>query len=385
MKKIILSFLLFLFALGVRAQDTIKLKDLAVPNSPAFILTDATFSLVQSPNTPKAFVLGIGQSFQSSGGFPQEYSAEFTPFWWFNPVKKDVYALAGLRTQRTADNKITSVAGENPFSGLKFTSLSLALLNKDMIPDTFTVSQKIVSLGMRSTIIRIHMGEYARTLNEKLKAWHTAAIDESDIGLQTDLARAATESERTAIKNKFFAKVKEAAARKIADEINELIQQKPIFSWDIATAFASYGINDSLWQTGRSGIWTTVSSYIPLALNTANPGRHYLNLNLAMRYLVDHFQKDEKAAISQQRNFDIGFKIGLELDKLSIGVESLYRKINGAASSQNRTLGFISFKISDTIFLNGAFGKNFDAPNKLVSQLGISWGLGSEKALLPAL
>lgn len=388
MKKIVfaLVFLQFVFdCLSARAQDTVKLKDLAVPNSPAFILTDATFSLVQSPNTPKAFVLGVGQSFQSASGFPQEYSAEFAPFWWFNSIKKDVYAIAGLKTRRNANNQIMAVEGQDPFSGLKFTSLSVALLNKDMLPDTFSASQKIISVGIRSTIIKVYMDDYANKLNAKLNKWHIEAQKEMNDQFITEMtaANGDTAKEKAAIDK--YAAGKNSTARSIANEINDLLEQKPIFAWDMASAVASYGINDSVWRTGRLGIWTTLSSYIPLAISEGSSSKNYLNLNLAMRYLIDNYQKTDKGNIARQRNFDIGFKIGLELDKLSFGVESLYRKINGVSSSQNRTLGFVSFKIADHIFLNGAFGKNFDVPNKLVSQLGIAWGLGSEKSLLPSL
>ena len=146
MKNFSLAIVFAFNFLAAFSQDTIQLKDLAVPNSPAFVLTDATPSLIQSPTTPKSFVLGIAQSFQqSSGGFPQNYSAEFAPYWLMGSLKRDVYSLLGLKTKRDANNSIISVDGEDPFSGLKFTSVSLAFLNKDLIPDTASVSHKIIS------------------------------------------------------------------------------------------------------------------------------------------------------------------------------------------------------------------------------------------------
>jgi hypothetical protein len=368
------------------AQDTIKLKDLAVPNSPAFILTDATPSLVQTPNTPKAFVLGIAQSFQqSTGGFPQDYSVEFAPYWWFKSVKNDVYTMLGLKTTRDAKNTILSVDGENPFAGLKFTSFSLAFLNKDLIPDTIKTAHKIISAGIRTTLVKMHLKNYAADLNKKLNYWHSLTQSEIDLDLQTELARAGSDPEkRKEAQDKIKAKYsKSSKTGEIVKEINDIVNQKPIFSWDLAAAYASYGINDSAWKSGRFGIWTTLSSYIPLAIGNEKVNKNYFNLNFLVRYLTDNYQLDAKGAISKNNNLDIGGKIAFELDKVSIGVESLKRYSNGIANPQNRTVGVISYKVSDNIYLNGSFGKNFDFPNKLISQLGINWGFGSEKASLP--
>jgi hypothetical protein len=71
MKKILLIAAVFTW-FNSMAQDTqLKSPPLAVPTSPAFIITDITPTLVQSPNTPKAFVLGVAQSYQQSGSsFP---------------------------------------------------------------------------------------------------------------------------------------------------------------------------------------------------------------------------------------------------------------------------------------------------------------------------
>ena len=109
-KNIIISGALIFFGVNVSAQEvnnSVKLKDLAVPNSPAFIIADITPSLVQTPNTPKSFVFGLAQSYQQSGdGFPQNYSAEFAPYWWLKPKDRNVYTMLGLKTKTNASKQV---------------------------------------------------------------------------------------------------------------------------------------------------------------------------------------------------------------------------------------------------------------------------------------
>ncbi|MEP7239039.1 MAG: hypothetical protein ABI685_14265 [Ferruginibacter sp.] len=385
MKKII-GFIVILFSvhysMAQKVNNSVSLKDLAVPNSPAFIITDITPSLIQTPNTPKSFVLGLAQSFQqSSDGFPQNYSAEFAPYWWLKPQNRNVYTMVGLKTVMDANKQVISIKGGDPFSGLKFTSFSLAFLNKDMVPDTIKVNQKIFSIGVRTTVLKYYMKSHAENLKNKISEWHEAAQKELEI-YQEAITRADPKKQAEMLKQ--LANFKPSGTSTELKEINDIINEKPIFSLDVAGAYAIYGIGDSAWKSGRSGIWTTLSSYIPLALGGEKINKNYFNLNFSLRYLFDNYHKDAKGIISKNRSIDLGGKIAIELDKFSIGIESLYRFNNGVANSQNRTVGIINYKVADNIYITGAFGKNFENPNKLISLFGINWGFGSETVNLPA-
>jgi hypothetical protein len=390
-KILILSLAISFNSIAQEVNNSVKLTDLAVPNSPAFIITDITPSLIQTPNTPKSFVFSLGQAFQqSSDGFPQNYSTEFAPYWWLSPKDRNVYTMLGLKTITDENKSVTSIKGENPFAGLKFTSFSLAFLKKDMIPDTLEVSQKIFSIGVRSTIVKLYQKSHSESLKNKIGEWHEAALFELG-GIQAILdkiSRDKTLSAADKLKKKSEALLKESnlktnkSSEKLK-EINDIVNQKPIFSLDIAGAYAIYGIGDSVWKSGRSGIWTTLSSYIPLAIGKDEINKNYFNLNFSLRYLFDNYKKDIKGVISKNTSLDIGGKLAFEFNQFSFGIESLYRFNNGVANSQNRTLGMLSYKVSDNIYITGAFGKNFDRPNKLISLFGLNWGFGSEKVSLP--
>ena len=371
---VIMSF----YTYSQSVDNEVKLSDLAVPTSPAFIITDISPSTFQTPTTPKSFILGLVQSYEeSSDGFPQNYSAEFAPYWWLNPAKRNVYSFLGIENPRS--NSADSVAKENPFSGLKFTTVSLAFLKKDLIADTLDNAQKMFSLGVRTTILKFHNKKYAAAINAKIKEWHELTQVEMAV-VQEKLTRA-SDAERAELLQEFTNfKPKNTAAK--LKEISELIAQKPLFSWDIAGAFATYGVGDSTWKAGRTGVWTTLSTYLPLG-KEKEIQKNYFNLNVVLRYLRDNYHGNEEGMLSRANNLDVGGKIALEFNKLSIGYEALFRYVDGKGSPQNRNVGIINYRIADNIYLNGAYGENFDLPGKLVALFGITWGIGTETVKLP--
>lgn len=377
MKKL-LTFSLLCAALITKAQDTktIKLEDLGAPTSPAFVLTDLSPTLVQNPTTPKSFVLGVAQSFgQSKSGFPDNFAAGFTPFWWFNKKGYSVYDVLGLKTKDTTGKDLR----ENIWGGLKFTGVSVALINKDLIPDAVADQQQIFSVGGRTTLIKVHRKGYVTDIGNALTAWTKAAnkgFDSNQAMLDAMIINPAGTAE--ILKNWNYKDLENAM-----NQINTLIAEKPTLNLDLSAAYAVYGIDDKQYKSGRTGVWTTISSYIPMRLKFDKPTLNYFSLNASVRYQEDHFYKDNAGNVGLNRSVDAGGKAGIEIDKFAIGVEWLHRWNKAGTSDQNRTVGQLSYKIADQVFLNGSFGKNFDMPNKLITALGINWGIGSEKVKLP--
>ena len=371
----------FLFIKMKGQEKPVNLKELGVPNSPAFVIADVSPTVVQSPTTPKEFIFGLGQTFsQSQNGFPQNYSLEFTPYWWFNARGRDIYDFFGLRIHE-GSQPAPSASKQDPFHSLKFVNFSLAFLNEDLVPDSSDLDQKIFSIGLRTTVVKINQRGWETKLVNKLQQWHDEVISEIDI------ARAKIELEPDSAKREKmrqdYEKKSVFPSTNTQKEIIDLINQKPILSWDVAAAGATYGIGDSVWRTGRFGVWTTVSSYIPLALDEEEGRPNYLSLNLFFRYLNDKYTLNKENHLVKANNIDFGGKAGFEFRKLSIGVEALHRFQNKKADAQNRTIGYISYQVGDNFYINGAYGKNFGPANKLVSMIGINWGIGNEKIALP--
>src|SRR5687767_15587548 len=101
----------------------------------------------------------------------------------------------------------------------------------------------------------------------------------------------ASDTERAELLHE-FANFKPKTTSAKLKEISELIAQKPLFSWDIAGAFATYGVGDSTWKAGRTGVWTTLSTYLPLG-KEKEIQKNYFNLNLVVRYLRDNYHGNE--------------------------------------------------------------------------------------------
>jgi len=382
MKKYIIFILLCAAGrAGAQVQTpTVSLKDLAVPSSPAFVITDITPTLVQNPATPKAFVLGVAQSYQQSGtGFPNNYSAEFTPYWWLKLHSRSVYNAQGIhRSKRDTTKWVT-----DPTAGLKYTSISTAFVNKDMIPDTAKTTQKVFAVGIHATLLKIYAKGYAQELGGSIADWHRAAQDEIDNNqkMLDALAKLGSDPKDSVERKKIIAEFSQKKTPGILENINSLIARKPLFNLDIAGAYSAYGVTDQEARTGRVGAWTTLSSYIPLSTQIDN--KNYFEISASARYLSDHFQKNDLDQIVRVDNTDIGGKAGFSFSQLSIGVESLYRHTKGISGGSVRTIGIINVKLAENLYINGAFGKDFAGPNKLISAFGINWGFGTEKVDLP--
>lgn len=379
MKRLIYALIVLVltagyFNKGIAQQNksSLPLKELAAPNAPAFMILDISPTLIESPGTPKEFTFAAIQSFVDGQGWPQNFAVEFTPYWWIKPSERDVYEFAGI------DKK--TFAKSNPFSGLKFSSFSLAFVNKDLIPDLAEQEQKILSVGFHSNVVKIHRPGYATALNAEINKWHQKVQEELTI-MQEILNQEPNRAKQKKLQQELNNKTWPVSAD-IASKINGLINQKPIFSWNLAAAYSLYGIEDRRFETGRTGLWTTIASFVPIGKPEEPVSQSYLKLLIYSRYMHDGFMFDGSEII-RSNSLDLGGKVGLEFNRFSIGFEFINRDyIKLSQNPAQRSVGLISYRVNDSLYINGTFGKDFGPVKRIVSLFGINWGFGDEKVNL---
>ncbi|MGN7719115.1 hypothetical protein [Chitinophaga sp. 22620] len=378
MKKIFTLFLV-VCSNAVFAQSEKEPDHKSVPQSSAFKLVDISPTLIETPVTPKAFGLGVLQSFESGGSWPQNYSAEFTPYWWALPKNRDAYKFLGIRRH---DHPVTKapVYRSSPFSALKMTNVSIAFLQKDLVPDSAEASQKVFSAGFRTTVIRIYSSAHANKLNDIINGVRSIQAERiAGLVNYPDFIAAGADPVKQAEATKKFARLG-TAVDSLKKVIENQMAQKPAFQWDLAGAYATYGIADTAWRTGRVGLWTTASVNLLLNANGERTKQNYLTISAYARYMYDNFAS-EKNFVTCSNSFDVGGRLSFEFDPLSLGFEAIHRNytVEGELRSQ-RMIGFLNYRVGKDLYLNGAFGSDFGMDkSRILALFGLNWGFGNEK------
>jgi hypothetical protein len=385
MKKIFTFLLMTFFVNQVSAQTTEKEPDnKSVPQSSAFKLVDISPTLIETPTTPKAFGLGIMQNFDKSASWPQNYAAEFTPYWWSLPKNRNVYKFLGIR--RTKD-PITNadIYSSSPFSALKMTNISIAFLQKDMVPDNKEITQKVFSVGLRTTLIRLYSAEHNEKLNKiinDVRVFQAKRINQ--LVFDPDFIAAAGDRTKIEAATKKFAEKTREEIEKIIQPIQDHIAQKPSFQWDLAAAYATYGISDTIWKTGRIGVWSTLSFNCLLNAHGESSKQNYVTFSAYSRFMYDNYVL-EKDVITNSNSYDVGGRLSFEFDPISIGFEAVHRSyMDEDDLKSQRVVGFLNYRIGKDIYLNGAFGNDFGMDkSKIMALFGLNWGFGTEKLTFP--
>lgn len=375
MKKIYLIIVFFILA-GKNAwsqskeikADTITLKELEIPNSPAFILLDQTPSTIERPSSSKAFALSILNSFQDSNGIPKNYAVDFTPFWFFKHPNMTSLKYAGYNVE----NKKQRV-----FGNIERASISFAFITTN---DTLT--QKTInnlSIGLRFNLISIRSKQDIKDII-KANSDLIKSIRERDDRLNNfvDISLAATNPTLYHLKVKeFYAQDREKENSE--EKLKDILARKSVFAIDGAIGYNNFYLDNkfSNGHFGRFGAWLTLNYSWHIDKN-AN-GKNYFNLYAIGRYLSDG-TSISNGEYQKQNFYDFGGKAEFEFKKISLAYEYIYR--DSSNSNTFRSNGLLKYKISDNLLLTGAFGKNFGSNNNLISMLGINWGLstGTEKA-----
>jgi hypothetical protein len=387
MKKQLPLIALALF-LGFTQQSLgqeVTLQDLAVPNSSAVILVDESTTNLITPGTPKEFAIGLIQSFNTSSNWFGNYTAEFAPYWWIKPKQRDFNAFVGFKK-----DKATHEDGsykQNIFHGLKFTSVSVALVNKDMIPNASEDAQAVLSVGVRTTLIKVKPKQYLKKIADKTTSWQSEAQEELNVLGQSVFGEANQDAlDQEALKKEAN---KSTNSRVISSEISDLVNAKPQFQLDLAAAYAAYGVGGDSWSTGRAGAWMTGALYINMKKHDKDAtkakkqddrvlSKNYFDVLGSIRYMHDNYVQTDNGTKASS-SIDLGAKVGFEFNRFSVFAEGMFRYVCEESEWNNRVMGIVNFRILDNLYAQASIGQQLAPENKLITLAGLNWGFGSEK------
>lgn len=411
MKKIVLlaalvSNMALLFAQS--KEISAELNKLELSNAPSVMLLGLASSDLETPKSKKAFMTSIVNSFSENDGLPNAYAVELTPTHLFPLTEMDALKYAGIKSIKKTDNSYEYK--NNIFSEAKNVSVSFAFLRNYKIEDLETENPS-VSFSLRTTVFKIR--------NKK----NIEAITTSNNNISREL---------TDIQSEFYQsqKYKDIVASNISNSEKEkklaqalegfvtdyyktetenykkYLDEKPAFQLDIASAYSTFFLDNQFKnnQFGKLGFWMTMSSGINLerkkspkkkedqndekskviikeAFTTdASKIEKRLNFYAVARYLQDRTIYDAASGFSRSNNYDFGGKIELVYNRFSIGYEFIYRSSD--LDDTYRSNGIINYKVSDSVYINAAFGKNYGDKNNLITFLGLNWGLDSKRKTL---
>ncbi len=354
-----------------RAQDNkIPITDLQTPNSPAFILLDASPTSIEHPTTAKAFGINLINNVQQAGGFPRNFGVEVSPFWFFRHPNLTPEKFYGIKkdTVKNGDDMGRVIYVNNIGGQAKLVALSLASVSQ--VDSVSKLNYGFISVGARSTLVRIMRKTVVRQFS---------ILD----SLDKEVSRL-NKLIKPNMADSLVEKILDSAgtsARAYGASLHKLYKTKPAFIVEAAigysVAFENYTVSNRAQQ--RLGGWLTASGSIGLN-KPDRETRTFLNILAVGRYLDNQYYKVKER---DETYFDTGIRVEFERDRLWIGYERVQRSNQTNTSlSTFRSVGLIKYKLSESLFLTGSFGRNFGGTNNLISLLGLNWGIGNGKESL---
>lgn len=409
MKKILLvtliagSTLLF----SQNKEISTELNKLELSNAPSVMLLGLASSDLETPKSKKAFMTSIVNSFSENEGLPNAYAVELTPTHLFPLTEMDALKYAGIKTIKNADNKKEEYKN-NIFSEAKNVSVSFAFLKNYKIENLETENPS-VSFSLRTTVVKIRNKkniEAITTSNMNISKELTDIQEEFRKSKEYNVIEASNASpdEKNEMKVKALEKFVPDYYKTETENYKKYLDEKPAFQLDVASAYSTFFLDNQFKnnQFGKFGVWMTMSSGINLERKTPKPVEDRkkekskvmiketpadplkiekrLNFYAVARYMQDKTVYDVANGFSKTNNYDFGGKIELVYNKFSIGYEFIYRSSD--LDNTYRSNGIINYKVSDSVYINAAFGKNYGDKDNLISFLGLNWGLDSKRKTL---
>lgn len=392
-----------------------ELNKLELSNAPSVMLLGLASSDLETPKSKKAFMTSIVNSFSESDGLPNAYAVELTPTHLFPLTEMDALKYAGIKSYKNPDN--SDGYKNNIFSEVKNVSVSFAFLRNYKIENLETENPS-VSFSLRTTIFKVRNKKNIKNIvdsNDMISKMLTNIQKEfetskkfMDINLSDDSNEVKTQNIEKAYDEFVTDYYKTGKYKKFIDETEKYkkyLDEKPAFQLDVASAYSTFFLDNQFKnnQFGKFGVWMTMSSGINLERKDPKPAKDQkeekskvmiketsttdaskiekrLNFYAVARYMQDKTVYDVANGFNKTNNYDFGGKIELVYNKFSIGYEFIYRSSD--LDNTYRSNGIINYKVSDSVYINAAFGKNYGDKNNLISFLGLNWGLDSKRKTL---
>ncbi len=383
-----------------------ELNKLELSNAPSVMLLGLASSDLETPKSKKAFMTSIVNSFSENEGLPNAYAVELTPTHLFPLTDMDALKYAGIKTIKNADNK--EEYKNNIFSEAKNVSFSFAFLRNYKIENLDTENPS-VSFSLRTTVFKVRNKKNIEAItasNKNISKELTDIQEEFRKSKEYNDIEASNASpdEKNEMKAKALEKFVPDYYKTETENYKKYLDEKPAFQLDVASAYSTFFLDNQFKnnQFGKFGVWMTMSSGINLERKnpkpvedqkkekskvmiketSADPSKTEKRLNFyaVARYMQDKTVYDVANGFSKTNNYDFGGKIELVYNKFSIGYEFIYRSSD--LDNTYRSNGIINYKVSDSVYINAAFGKNYGDKDNLISFLGLNWGLDSKRKTL---
>ncbi|AZA81873.1 hypothetical protein C1637_04680 [Chryseobacterium lactis] len=398
MKKIFFVLLTFIALHGYRSQAStakekevaVELKELAISNPPSVILLGISPSELETPKSKKAIVLSLVNSFKKSEGIPDAYAFEITPYWLLPSKNMNSLKYAGFKEY---NGKIYK---QNIFTEIKKSSVSLGFVRDLVLNADDDIKNPAFSISARGTFIRIRTQDNLKNIVKedsakkarlKLISMYLSGEERKEEGKKieqkciddhlndADCEKLLTELSKKLLK-KYDENVKEANK---VDYYRNLLEAPPLFSVDFAGGYSTFFSDNKFSNNhfGKLGFWLTLNTGFDFTKKDKPDAEKTLNFYGIVRFLDDGTNLDDNRQFLRSKNYDFGGKAEFTYKRFSISYEYIYR-INDLDKTF-RSSGLIAYKVSDKVYINAAFGKNYGEKDNLISFLGLNWGIDSEK------
>lgn len=373
MKKLnfIICFVISVFSAYAQGEPpSVGLKNIAPPNSPAFVLMDITPSSIVIPENIQAFSIQTLSAFSgnsNNGLSNNNYAVEFQPYWYVERKDMNFFKYNNLTTSKPkgAILSIDDYTGYNAFGDIgKKASVSLALMNGTF--EVFETPQSYISIGARTRLISFRTEKQINDFKAQYKKYEQLM---GSVAVVSILGNAGLTDEE---KNTQITSLQ--AYKSIGDDFENIIQRKPLFALDVALAYSHFlGDENQDYDDGfgRFGFWVSgdLALYTPTICKES-----YLHFYGVFRYLRDGLNIDTNTSeLFTESKIDYGGKIEFEFSKISFAYEYITRDSDN--NNESRSVGSIRYKINNAFTLNGGFGENFMSEGNSIALFGIQWGL----------